>query len=155
MFVLNLILALVWAALTADFSPLNLFVGYVGGYFILYMLRRVESPSPYFRRLPRILRLIAIFLRELVVANLRVCYDVLTPTHYMKPAILAIPLDLESDEEITLLANLITLTPGTLSLDISTDRKVLYIHAMYVDDLDQARREIKQGFEREVREVFR
>jgi multicomponent Na+:H+ antiporter subunit E len=62
--------------------------------------------------------------------------------------VLAIPLDAVTDLEITAFANLISLTPGTLSLDVSTDRRVLFIHAMYAGDADQTRRDIKQGLER-------
>ncbi len=60
-----------------------------------------------------------------------------------------------SDVEITLLANLVTLTPGTLSLDVSEDRSTLFVHAMFVDDPDVLRREIKHGFERRVLELLR
>jgi multicomponent Na+:H+ antiporter subunit E len=93
----------------------------------------------------------------LVLANLRVAYDVLTPGYRMRPGVIAIPLDARTDAEITLLANLITLTPGTLSLDVSSDRSVLYIHIMYIDndDLAEVRRRIKTGFERRVLEVLR
>ena len=87
-------------------------------------------------------------------ANLRVAIEVLTPQQRMRPAIVAIPLDVRRDFEITLLANLITLTPGTLSLDVSSDKRVLYVHSMYVDDIDAFRREIKNGFERRVKELF-
>jgi multicomponent Na+:H+ antiporter subunit E len=75
----------------------------------------------------------------------------------MRPGVVAIPLDVQTDAEITLLANLITLTPGTLSLDVSTDRRVLYIHVMYIDndDVEAVRRKIKEGFERRVLEVLR
>ena len=73
----------------------------------------------------------------------------------MRPGVVAIPLDAETDAEITLLANLITLTPGTLSLDVSDDRRVLYIHAMYVDDVEELRRSIKDGFEKRVMELLR
>ena len=55
----------------------------------------------------------------------------------------------------TFLANSITLTPGTLGLDVSEDRKTLYVHSMWVDDPDEVRREIKQGFERRVLELMR
>ena len=89
-----------------------------------------------------------------MVSSLRVAYDVLTPTLHMRPAIVAIPLDAETDLQITILANFITLTPGTLSLDVSPDRKTLYVHAMYVDDVDAFRREIKEELERRVIEVF-
>ena len=78
----------------------------------------------------------------------------MTPQQRMRPAIVAIPLDVRRDFEITLLANLITLTPGTLSLDVSSDKRVLYVHSMYVDDIDAFRREIKNGFERRVKELF-
>jgi multicomponent Na+:H+ antiporter subunit E len=75
----------------------------------------------------------------------------------MRPGIIAIPLDARTDLEITLLANLITLTPGTLSLDVSADRRVLYVHVMYIDndDIEAVRRSIKDGFERRVLEVLR
>jgi multicomponent Na+:H+ antiporter subunit E len=86
---------------------------------------------------------------------LRVAFDVITPSQYMRPGVVAIPLTAKTDNEITMLANLISLTPGTLSLDVSDDRSVLYIHAMYVDDPDELRHEIKAGFERRVLEVLR
>jgi multicomponent Na+:H+ antiporter subunit E len=94
------------------------------------------------------------YLKELFLANLRVAHDVITPGFHMKPGIIAIPLDAKSDLEIIALTNLITMTPGTLSLDVSTDGSVLYIHAMYIDDLEGLRREIKEGFEKKVMEVF-
>jgi multicomponent Na+:H+ antiporter subunit E len=72
----------------------------------------------------------------------------------MRPAIVAIPLDLRSPLAITLLAQMITLTPGTLSLDVSSDRRVLYVHSMYVDDIDAFRRSIKDGFERRLLQVL-
>jgi multicomponent Na+:H+ antiporter subunit E len=70
-----------------------------------------------------------------------------------RPGIVAIPLDVEGDAAIVLLANLITLTPGAFSLDVSGDRRVLFIHTLYADDA--FRREIKEGFERRVIEVLR
>ena len=91
----------------------------------------------------------------MLLANLRVAYEVLTPGYQMRAAIIAIPLDAESDMEITVLANLITLTPGTLSLDVSADRKTLYIHAMHVHDVEKFRNDIKVRLERSVMEVFK
>mgnify|MGYP000533675759 CR=1 FL=1 len=90
----------------------------------------------------------AFFLWELVLANLKVARDVLAPVERLRPAVVAVPLDLKTDWQITLLAILITLTPGTLSLDVSTDRKVLFVHAMHVGDPAALRHEIKSGFER-------
>lgn len=95
------------------------------------------------------------FLWEIIKSNLRVAYDVLTPGFRMRPGVIGIPLEARTDLEITLLANLITLTPGTLSLDVSSDRRTLYIHAMYADDPEKVRKEIKAGFERRVLALLR
>lgn len=133
---------------------MNLVVGFFLGYIILMVVRPLLRPSLYFTKVRRTLGLGAFFAWELLLANLRIAYEVVTPTHHMKPGVVAVPLDVETDAEITLLANLITLTPGTLSLDVSNDRRVLYIHAMYIDDVESFRRSIKEGFERRIREVF-
>lgn len=95
------------------------------------------------------------FIWELTKANIQVAYEVVTPKFTMKPGIVALPLDAKSDLEITLLANLITLTPGTLALDVSTDRSVLYVHGMYVLDKKEFIQDIKQGFERRLLEILR
>jgi multicomponent Na+:H+ antiporter subunit E len=95
------------------------------------------------------------FLWELVVSNVRVAIEVLSPRYRMRPGVVGVRLDARTDLEITLLANLITLTPGTMSVDISEDRRVLYVHALYVDDRDAFERSIKDGFERRVLEVLR
>jgi multicomponent Na+:H+ antiporter subunit E len=154
MFLLNVLLALAWVALTGQFTPANLVFGFVLGYLILWWLQRVFGPSNYFAKVRQVVNFVLFFLWELILANLRVAYDVLTPRHHMRPGIIAIPLDIGTEVEITLLVNLITLTPGTLGLDVSTDRRVLYIHSMYIEDLEQFRHRIKEGFERRVQEMF-
>lgn len=155
-FLWNILLALAWLALTGVFTPGNLVVGFGLSYVILRFAQYAIGPSPYFGKVFDVIRFILFFLYELIASSLRVAHDVLTPTHYMRPGVIAIPLEIESDEEITLVANLISLTPGTLSLDVSADRRTLYIHAMYVDeeDIDAFRQKIKR-FERKILEVTR
>lgn len=102
-----------------------------------------------------IINFMLFFLYELLKANIQVAYDVITPKFYMKPGIVKIPLDAKTDLEITLLANLITLTPGTLALDVSDDKQVLYVHAMYINDKDEFIRGIKKGFEKKLLEILR
>lgn len=157
MFLWNILLALAWAALSSDFTAGNFTIGFPLGYLILWMAQRVLGPSKYFLKVSQAGRFALFFLWELILANLRVAYDVATPRHHSRPGVIAIPLDAKTDLEITLLANLITLTPGTLSLDVSADRRFLYIHAMYIDndDIDAVRRKLKNGFERRVLEVLR
>jgi multicomponent Na+:H+ antiporter subunit E len=152
---LNVLLAAAWAAATGDFTLGSLILGFVLSFLILAFAQPVIGGSAYFVKTPRLLRLAALFLWELLVASLRVAHDVVTPTHYSRPGVIAVPLDARTDVEVTALANLISLTPGTLSLDVSPDRRVLYIHAMFVDDPDTVRREIKDGLERRLLEVTR
>ncbi|MCK8600371.1 Na+/H+ antiporter subunit E [Desulfoferrobacter suflitae] len=151
---LNLLLTIAWMALTGQFLLSNFIVGFAVAYLILWLAQVEADPSGYFARVPKMIALLTFFLWELIKANLKVAYDVLSPKWHMRPGVVAIPLELTSDLEITLLANLITLTPGTLSLDVSTDRKVLYVHSMYIDDVNEFQRQIKDGFERRIREVF-
>ena len=154
-FFFNIALALAWAALTGNFNPANLLMGFALGYGALFVVRRALEPSNYFEKVWQVIGFVFFFLWELVVANLRVAYDVLTPRHYMQPRIIGIPLDARTDAEITALAYFISLTPGTLSLDVSTDRSTMFIHAMYAPDADALRREIKQGVERRLLRLMR
>jgi multicomponent Na+:H+ antiporter subunit E len=152
-FLANILLALAWMALTDSFHAGGFATGFLFGFFVIWIGRRDRHTASYHRRLLAIAAFIPYFIKEMVVANLRVAYDVLTPQDYMKPGIVAVPLDLETDLQITLLATCITLTPGTLSLHISEDRRTLYVHAMYIDDPQQLVQEIKQGFEQRIREI--
>ncbi|WP_444678337.1 Na+/H+ antiporter subunit E [Halomonas sp. E19] len=141
----NLLLALAWVILSGDFSGLNLVVGLVFGYITLVLIEpQVEALAGYPARIPRILGFIGFFIKELVQANLRVGFDILTPPWHMKPGVIAMPLEARTELEITMVANLISLTPGTLSLDVSDDRRVLYIHAMFLDDEEELRRNLKE-----------
>lgn len=154
-FLWNGVLAAVWALVVGDISLPSLALGFVLGYAILWMTRRVLETAEYCARVPRLVEFAAFFLWELLWANVRVAYDVVTPKHHMRPGIMALPLDAETDLEITLLANLISLTPGTLSLDVSPDRKTLYIHHMYLHEPDREKQRIKAGFERRLLRVLR
>ncbi len=152
----NMLLALAWAALLGHLSLGTLATGYLFGYLILLGLVRggVLEPSPYIGRVHRVFGLAAYFVWDLVRANLRLALDVATPRYNMKPGILAVPLDATTDSEILLLAMLINLTPGSVALDVSPDRTVMYVHVMYISTPDRARQEIKTGFERRVLDVL-
>ncbi len=155
LFLSNVLLAVAWMALTGQFTETNFLLGYAVGYVILWLTQRTEASTVYFTKMRQVTGFSLYFLWELVKANIRVAHDVLTPRHRMTPGIIAVPLDAKTDAEITFLANLITLTPGTLSLDVSEDKRVLYIHAMYVRDVYQFKREVKEGLERRLLEVVR
>jgi multicomponent Na+:H+ antiporter subunit E len=85
------------------------------------------------RRLLAIVEFLFFYIKEVVVSNFRVAYDVLTPENQMRPGIIALDIADMTDAQIWLMANLITMTPGTLGLAVSGDHQKIYIHAMYLD----------------------
>jgi multicomponent Na+:H+ antiporter subunit E len=151
----NISLALVWALLTGVFSVTNLLVGFGLGYATLWLVRRTTGATSYFGKVWEVLRFSLFYLGELVLANLRVAADVLSPRPRRSPRIVALPLDAHAPLEIWMLVNLISLTPGTLILDISTDRRVLYIHALHAETPESLQREIKDGLERRLLDLLR
>ena len=154
LFILNVALALGWAALMGSFTLPSLLVGFGIGYIALWVVRPLFGETKYFQRIWRVLRLVLLFVYELIASSLRVVYDVVTPVHLSRPGIIAMPLDAKGEGEILVVASLISLTPGSLSLDLSPDRKTLYVHAMFIDDPGNLRRQLKEGMERSVMEVL-
>ncbi|MDF2369265.1 MAG: Na+/H+ antiporter subunit E [Rhizobiaceae bacterium] len=155
LFLINVLLALTWTAITGHFGLLNFTFGFILGVFTLYLIRQQVGSVGYLPRAYRIIRLLWLFLYELVLSAVRVAIMVLSPNMNLKPGIFAYRLKVDRDFEITLLANLITLTPGTLSVDVSEDRQYLYIHAIDCSDPDATRKDISDGFERRILEAFR
>lgn len=153
---INIVLTLVWAALLGSIDFATLASGFVVSYAILFLIYRGQPEARnYFSKPPKVIAFVLYYLKELVKSNLIIAADILTPKHHMKPGVIAIPIRVETDIEITLLANLITMTPGTLSLDVSEDRKTLYVHAMYIHDLEALRDDITNNMERHVLEILR
>ncbi len=156
LFLINVLLALAWGAVTGSFTAQNLLFGFFVGALALLIIREQTGAIGYLRRTVRVLQLVWLFLYELALSGIRVAKIVLTPGRMpLNPGLIGYPLQVTRDFEITMLANLITLTPGTLSVDVSDDRRTLYIHALDVPDADALRRDIAEGFERRIMEAFR
>ena len=150
----SILLALAWAALQGEISLTNLLVGYAVSYAILAALVKGNvMPSTLVSRTAHAAGLTAFFAWELLVANFRVAADVLRGNR-IEPAVVAIPLDVTSDGEILLLSMLINITPGSVTIDLSDDRRTLYVHVMHMTSPEATRREIKDGFERRVKLLF-
>lgn len=153
-FLSNILLAFVWIALTGTFTLGNFSFGFVVCFVIMWLISSNRREAQYFNRIPRVISLILFFLYEIVKANYQVASDVINPKN-MRPGIIKVPLDAKSNMEITLLANFINLTPGTIVLDISDDKKVFYVHTIFIDDRAQFIHRIKNGFERKLLEILR
>lgn len=154
-FLWNIFLAFTWSFAVGEFSAGNVAIGFALGYAVLWLGEKVVDSKGYTTHFRKLCEFIALFFWELVYANLRLAYEVMTPTHNMRPGIIAVPLDAKTDGEITLLANLIGLTPGTLTLDVSEDRKFLYVHSTYIGDPEAEKKHIKDLLERRLLELLR
>ena len=155
LFLINVMLALAWGAVTGSFTFVNLALGFALSSAAMWLIREQFGTSNYFRRGWLITSLAILFLKELVLSAVRVARLVLTPSMRIRPGFIAFPLTTNRPVEITLLANMITLTPGTLSVDVSDDGKTLYVHAIDVPDKDVLVTDIAQGFERKIMEALR
>jgi len=155
LFLINVLLAFAWSAVTGSFTILNLMFGFAVSSGALWLTREQHQTNKYFKRFWLVLGLIWLFLKELVLSVFRVAWLVLQPQQSYRPSFISFPLTVNRPHEITLLANLITLTPGTLSVDVSDDARTLYIHCIDVDDPEALRRDIAEGFERKIMEALR
>lgn len=152
---LNIVLAVFWMLINGNFSIFDFSVGFVVGFLSLSLTQASTGKLSYGRQAWAAFRLLAFFLKEVVITSIKVVWDVLTPTHLSDPSIIRYPLDAKSDLEIMLLANMISMTPGSLTLDISEDRSCLIIHAMFAEDKDAIIAELKNGLEKRLLEVTR
>ena len=102
----------------------------------------------------RVLRFLAVFLGDIISANWRVARQVIGPACRLSPAFVEVPLDLRDPFVVTLLASVVSLTPGTVSIDVDQQRWVLRIHALDAPDPQALVHEIKERYERPLREIF-
>ena len=153
----NCVLTAAWLAITGELTLANAVIGFAIGTVLLMVAGRAIGAPGYVETVWSLVKLIAVFLRELTLANMLVAHDLLTPRSRLRPGIIKIPLDAQTDQEIMLLANLLTLTPGTTSIDVSEDRSTLYLHVMYLDKdgPDKTREAVKRVMEARLLKVTR
>lgn len=156
--VINVTLAIGWAALWGEVSAPNLIAGFVLGFFGLWAARGLLGRNERVRYFDSVLQtviLFAYFIKELVKSCLMVARDCIARKPNLHPAIVRMPIEPKTDLEIFVLSSLITLTPGTLTLDVAEDRSYLVIHSIYAEDPEALVADLKSGMEHRVREVFR
>lgn len=154
---LNILLSLVWVALTGHLNYTNFVFGFALGFFILWILTRFGSSEDkqYFYRVPKILLFILFFFYDMIKANIDVTREILRPKFKMSPGIVAFEHRLKTDFEITMLVNVIALTPGTMVLKISDDRKYIFIHSLYLKDKEKFIERLRNGLESKLIEIIR
>ena len=153
LFLVNVIVAFGWQLIAPFFGIFDYIIGFAIGFVAITIFHR-----PYVRRAYRLLYFIMYVIWEILLSNLSIAKLVLQPKPRLDPGIIAVPLRLASNLEITILASVITLTPGTISVDLGENgagERVLYVHNLRVGDPDTFRRSIRDGFERLILQVTR
>lgn len=151
----NVVLAVIWCFLVEEFTAPTFIIGYLISAGVLFVSRRLMGEVVFFHKLGVFLKLLAVFARELVVANVQVAWWILRPKLQVQPALIRLPIELKSDAAITALAGMISLTPGTVSVDVAPDRKSLLVHCLNVPDIAMTKRGIKEMFEQPLQELER
>lgn len=152
---LNLVIAFIWMFLYSDFSPNRFILGYLVGIACIGLLSRFWPHGFYLRKLWAIIKLLVLFMKELLISSVTVLLQIVQPRLSIRPGIFAYETKLTTDWEISILSCLICLTPGTLTLDVSHDGRTLYIHAMDIEDAALVSEQIRGTFEKAIQEVTR
>lgn len=147
-------LAAVWLLLVNSIAPGHIVLGLLLGWLIPLFTVRFWPETVRIHKPLTLLRFIAVVLMDILLANLTVARLILGRPARLRPAFVVVPLALESELAISLLANTICLTPGTVSAWLAPDRKSLLIHALDVIDTDALVATIKQRYESPLKEVF-
>ncbi|MGE5152402.1 MAG: Na+/H+ antiporter subunit E [Bdellovibrio bacteriovorus] len=148
------ILALIWVLLANSLSPGHIMLGLLLGWSIPLFTLRFWPDEVRLRRPLVLLRFIAVVLYDILVANFNVAYLILRGPRRLQPGFVVVPLTISSELGISLLANTISLTPGTVSSWLSPDRRSLVVHGLDVRDPADLVATIKQRYEAPLLEVF-
>ncbi|MEE9274554.1 MAG: Na+/H+ antiporter subunit E [bacterium] len=151
---LALVIAVMWLMMRSESGPADFFVGLILALGILLFLRRSYHKERAFHRAHYTVLFVASFIREMVIANFQVLRIVLSPRLRIRPGILAFRTRLKTPLGVTVLANSITLTPGTLSVDISEDSTTIFVHTLDIAHPDEVREAIRRGLEEPIQRAM-
>ncbi|MBB1074999.1 Na+/H+ antiporter subunit E [Rhodoferax sp. 4810] len=148
------ILMVIWLLLNNTLAPGHMVLGLLLGWAIPRFTLAFWPDQVRIYRPASLLRFTGVFLWDVLVANMTVARLVLVGPKALNPLFVSVPLDLTNDLALSVLANTICLTPGTVSADLSADRRFLLVHALDCTDPDDLVRTIKLRFEAPLREIF-
>jgi multicomponent Na+:H+ antiporter subunit E len=152
---INLLIATLWMFLQDEWSALTFISGYLVGIFVLFVIRRFLPEKFYLTTLFNIIKLLFVFIQELFTSSILVIRQVTRPRINVTPGIFTLQTDLEGDMEITLVSMLLTLTPGSVVVEVAPDGKTLFIHAMDIPESSEAVKKSVRKFEKLIKKVTR
>ena len=150
----NFLLAVIWVIATGVATAENFIFGFIIGLGILWITATKKSDRKYFVILPKLVYFLLFLVWKLILSNISTVKESLYSKSRLEPGIVKVPLTLKDEFHIVTLANLVSLTPGTMVMDISDDMKVMYVHVMHLEDKDKFIRELKEDFENKLIELF-
>jgi multicomponent K+:H+ antiporter subunit E len=151
----SLMLLIVWLMLNSTLSLGHILLGSVLGIVIPLLCAPLRVPQPKIKRPLKAITYVLVVLKDVLVANIEVALLVVGPLHRIKPGYVAVPLDLVDIFPITVLSSTVTMTPGTVSAELSSDKKWLYVHVLDMPENEQEVIDlIKQRYESRVKEIF-
>ncbi|MDR5860644.1 Na+/H+ antiporter subunit E [Halomonas eurihalina] len=151
---LSLLLLAVWLLMVRSLSPGHILLGSVLAVVIPLYTYRFWDVQPHIRRPGLLLRFVLRVLGDIIVANFHVAWLIINPWRRTRPHFVEYPLMLQERFTITLLANTISLTPGTVSANLRMDGKTLLIHALDVGDDEALIEQIRERYERPIKEIY-
>ncbi|KOS66200.1 monovalent cation/H+ antiporter subunit E [Lysinibacillus contaminans] len=156
-FLLNLFIATLWLLLQDEVVPqfTTFLMGFIVGIGILYVMHRFYGTQFYLRRVFSIVRLMLLFNWELLLSSYSVLKQITTPKLTITPGIFTYKTELKGDWEVTALALLLTLTPGSVVMEVSEEGDLFYIHAMDMEESKDAVIRSIGKFEQAIMEVTR
>lgn len=152
---INIFIAFLWMFLQDEWSFLTFLGGYIVGIIVLIMLRRFFPTTLYLVGFLALIKLFVVFIHELITSSVLVIKQVLGPRTKISPGIITLETELETPLEVTLLALLLSLTPGSVVMEVSPDNKKFYIHAMDIPESSEAVFRAQHKFEKAIKEVTR
>ena len=152
---LNLFITFLWMFLQDQWTFFTFITGYLVGMIILIFIRRFFKGQLYIYKVWAILKLFAVFIYELIISGFFVIKHVLRPKVDVTPGIFRLDVDLEGEVEVTLLSLLITLTPGSVVMEVTPDGKALYVHALDLPDSKISVKKSQKVFEKAIKDVTR
>jgi multicomponent K+:H+ antiporter subunit E len=148
------LLFVVWLSLTHQFTVGNILLAAILAWLIPLAVSRVRTAAVPIRKPTKMIAFIGLLFGDIVVSNIVVAKQVLGTPKRLQPGFVIIPLDLKEVLPITILASTISLTPGTVSIEVSKNRKKLYVHALHVESESKLVDRIKYRYEKPLKEIF-
>jgi multicomponent K+:H+ antiporter subunit E len=151
---ISILLFIVWLLLNNTLAPGHLVLGAFLALLIPLLTSGMQDPQPSIRKPLVAIRYVFMVSADIVVANFEVAFLVIGPAKKLNPAFVAVPIEIQHELPITILASTVSLTPGTVSAEISEDKQWLYVHVLKLTDKDELIALIKQRYERPLMEIF-